>query len=75
MALSKLSSSECKFVEQTSKDFDCPICFRFVWNPFLTACCGNHFCYACVKFTKEKSNQCPFCNEKPIIGIIDKKLQ
>ena len=75
MALSKLSSSECEFVEQTSKDFDCPICFQFVWNPFLTACCGNHFCDACVKFAKEKSNQCPFCNEKPIIGIIDKKFQ
>ena len=75
MALSKLSSSECEFIEQTSKDFDCPICFQFVWNPFLTACCGNHFCDACVKFTKEKSNQCPFCNEKPIIGIIDKKFQ
>ena len=75
MAFSKLSSSECEFVEQTSKDFDCPVCFQFVWNPFLTACCGNHFCDACVKFTKEKSNQCPFCNEKPIIGIIDKKFQ
>ena len=75
MALGKLSSSECEFVEQTSKEFDCPVCFQFVWNPFLTACCGNHFCDACVKFTKEKSNQCPFCNEKPIIGIIDKKFQ
>ena len=75
MALSKLSSSECEFVEQTSKDFGCPICFQFIWNPFLTACCGNHFCDACVKVTKEKSNQCPFCNEKPIIGIIDKKFQ
>ena len=75
MALSKLSSSECEFVEQTSKDFDCPVCFQFIWNPFLTACCGNHFCDACVKVTKEKSNQCPFCNEKPIIGIIDKKFQ
>ena len=75
MALSKLSSSECEFVEKTSKDFNCPVCFQFIWNPFLTACCGNHFCNACVKFTKEKSNQCPFCNEKPIIGIIDKKFQ
>ena len=75
MALSKLSSSECEFVEKTSKDFDCPVCFQFIWNPFLTACCGNHFCDACVKFRKEENNQCPFCNEKPIIGIIDKKFQ
>ena len=75
MALSKFSSTDCEFVEQTSKDFDCPICFQLMWNPFLTACCGNHFCETCVKSTKEKSNQCPFCNEKPISGITDKKFQ
>ena len=75
MALSKFSSSDCEFVEQTSKDFDCPVCFQLIWNPFLTACCGNHFCETCVKSTKEKSNQCPFCNEKPISGITDKKFQ
>ena len=75
MAFSKFSSGDCEFVEQTSKDFDCPVCFQVAWNPFLTACCGNHFCEACVKATKEKSNQCPFCNEKPITGIIDKKFQ
>ena len=77
MALSKfaISSSDCEFVEQTSKDFDCPVCFQLIWNPFLTACCGNHFCENCVKSMKEKSNQCPFCNEKPISGITDKKFQ
>ena len=79
MAFSKLSSRKCEFVsefvEQTSKDLDCPICFQVLWNPFLTACCGNHLCEVCVKATKEKSNQCPFCNEEPISGIIDKKLQ
>ena len=75
MAISKFSSSDCVFVEPTSKDFDCPVCFQVIWNPFLTACCGNHFCEACVKATKEKSNQCPFCNEKPITGITDKKFQ
>ena len=75
MAISKFSSSDCVFVEPTSKDFDCPVCFQVIWNPFLTACCGNHFCEACVKATKAKSNQCPFCNEKPITGITDKKFQ
>ena len=75
MALSKFSSSDCEFVEQTSKDFDCPVCFQLIRNPFLTACCGNHFCDTCVKSMKEKSNRCPFCNEKPISGITDKKFQ
>ena len=75
MAVSKFSLSDCEFVEQLLKDFDCPICFQLVWNPFLTACCGHHLCEACVNSTKEKSNQCPFCNEQPISGIIDKKFQ
>ena len=75
MALSKFSQRDCEFVDKTSKDFDCPVCLQVVWNPFLTACCGNHFCDACVKSTKEKNDQCPFCYEKPIIGIIDKKFQ
>ena len=75
MALSKFSSSDCEFVEQTSKDFDCPVCFQLIRNPFLTACCGNHFCDTCVKSMKEKSNRFPFCNEKPISGITDKKFQ
>ena len=69
------SSREYEFVERTSRDVECPICFQVVWNPFLTACCGNHLCEACVEATKEKNNQCPFCNKEPISGIIDKKLQ
>ena len=75
MALSKFSQRDCEYVDKTSKDFDCPVCLQVVWNPFLTACCGNHFCDACVKSTKEKNDQSPFCYEKPIIGIIDKKFQ
>ena len=76
MALSKFSSRNCEFFEQTLKDLDCPICFQIPWSPFLTACCGNHLCEACVKATKEKRNRrCPFCNKKPISGIIDKKFQ
>ena len=75
MALSKFSSSEVECIEQKSKDFDCPICLQLIWNPFLTACCGNHFCEACVILAKEQSNQCPFCSEEPIGGITDKKFQ
>ena len=69
------SRREYEFVERISRDAVCPICFQVVWNPFLTACCGNHLCEACVETTKEKSNQCPFCNKESISGIIDKKLQ
>ena len=74
MALKQFS--DClEFVESPSKDFDCPVCFQIMQDPFLTACCGNHFCQVCMESTKEKNNRCPFCNKKRIAGIVDKKLQ
>ena len=73
MALKQFS--DClEFVESPSKDFDCPVCFQIMQDPFLTACCGNHFCQVCMESTKEKNNRCPFCNEKRIAGIVDKNF-
>ena len=74
MALSKFSDS-LEFVESPSEDFDCPVCFQIMQDPFLTACCGNHFCEVCMETTKKKNNRCPFCKEKRIAGIVDKKFQ
>ena len=65
MALSKFFSNECEFVDEASKDFDCPVCLQVVWNPFLTACCGNHFCDVCVRSTKEKMTDVHFVVKNP----------
>ena len=76
MALSKIPFRECDFVQAgISKDYECPVCFEILKDPFLTACCGNHFCDACIEATKSSTNDCPFCKAKPINGIVDKKLQ
>ena len=76
MALSKISFRECDFVQvAVSKDYECPVCFEILKDPFLTACCGNHFCEACIEATKISTNCCPFCKSKPINGIVDKKFQ
>ena len=76
MALSKISFHECDFVQAAiTKDYECPVCFEILKDPFLTACCGNHFCEACIEATKTSTNYCPFCKAKPINGIVDKKLQ
>ena len=74
MALKQFSGC-LEFVKDPSEDFDCPVCFQIMQDPFLTACCGNHFCKVCMESTKEKNNRCPFCKEKRIAGIVDKKLQ
>ena len=72
MALKQFS--DClEFVESPSEDFDCPVCFQIMHDPFLIACCGNHFCQVCMESAKERNNRCPFCNEKHIAGIVDKK--
>lgn len=63
-----------EFVQQPSRDFDCPICLEILKEPFLTACCGNHFCKPCVDATKKTGDHCPLCKEA-MSGIIDKKIQ
>ena len=74
--VSKISFRESDFVQSDiSKDYECPICFNMLKNPFLTACCGNHFCEVCIEAIKTTTNKCPVCKVKPIKGIVDKKLQ
>ena len=36
------------FVELLSEEYNCPICLGFLQEPYLTACCGNHFCKECI---------------------------
>ncbi|XP_065887890.1 TNF receptor-associated factor 4-like [Dysidea avara] len=66
---------EHEFVEPIPKEFICPVCYEVFATPFLTSCCGNHFCEACVRRTKTNKDQCPLCQTKPIAGIIDKHFQ
>jgi len=63
------------FVTPPSKDFECTICLSVVREPFLTTCCGSHFCKGCVGKVKKSSNQFPACREKPINAVIDKYFQ
>ena len=64
-----------EFVESVSNEFVCPVCCEILKSPFLTSCCGKHFCKACVERTKLNKDQCPLCQTKPIAGIIDKHCQ
>ena len=78
--MSKLAKDEAKdqlkFVDPSNDEFNCPICLGVLQEPYLTACCGNHFCEACVKKVKEGlSNKCPLCQEAPLNGIVNKNLR
>ena len=65
MAMSKLAkyvakdratdeaTNQLKFVDLPNDKFNCLICLRVLQDPYLTACCGNHFCEACIEKVKE----------------------
>ena len=75
MAMSKLAKDQLKFVDSPTDEFNCPICLGILQEPYLTACCGNHFCEACIEKVKEGANKCPLCQETPLNGIINKGLR
>ena len=74
MALSKSSKERESAISfgTPSEDFDCPICLSVLREPYLTTCCGSHFCESCVEGVKKKDNQCPLCRSKPLVAVIDK---
>ena len=78
MAMGKLPLSypkdQLKFVDPLTEEFNYPICLGILQEPYLTACCGNHFCEACVKKVKEGASKCPLCQETPLNGMINKSL-
>ena len=71
MAQSKMLH-DFNFVTLPSKDFNCPICQSVLQEPFLTTCCGGHFCETCVQKVKKQNGECPLCKERPLNAVIDK---
>ena len=65
-------SKEVKFVTQPSQDFICPVCLSILQEPFLTTCCGGHFCEACIQKVKKQLKECPLCKKSPLKAVIDK---
>ena len=66
---------EIQFVEAPLKHFTCPICLEVLTHPFLTECCGNHFCDKCISSVKQRRNECPLCKARPVYGIVDKHFK
>ena len=65
-----------QFLKPLEDDFKCPICFEILQEPHLTTCCGNHhLCKVCMENVKEAKGGCPFCQQKPFDGFIDKRFE
>ena len=77
MSLSKptVDNESLNFVELLAEEYNCPICLGFLQEPYLTACCGNHFCKECIDNVKENNDKCPLCQAKPLIGVVNKHFK
>ena len=65
-------NKDINFITQPSEDFSCPVCLSILQEPFLTICCGGHFCKACIQTVKRQHNECPMCKKSPLLSVIDK---
>lgn len=68
----KKCPEQFNFITLPSNDFNCPVCLSILREPFLTTCCGGHFCEGCVQKVKTQFDECPLCKEKPLNAVIDK---
>ena len=66
---------EWEFIEPPAPDFDCEVCHNVLREPFLTTCCGSHFCQACVDPVIKDGKPCPSCDEGEFTAVLDKKAR
>ena len=57
---------DCEFVEPPPNVFqtECPICSLILRDPYLTSCCGTHFCRTCSERLQAEHKPCPTCREE-----------
>ena len=77
MAASEQGSAdyEWEFIEPPASELDCEMCHNVLQEPFLTTCCGNHFCQACIDPVVKEGKPCPSCDEGEFMVILDKKTR
>ena len=72
MASPQLSGYQCLFVDSV-EDYECPLCLHVTREPFLTSCCGQHFCQVCINRILTDNKPCPFCKSTDFSTFLDKK--
>ena len=65
------------FVEEPPHKFFCNICAKVLRDPYLTECCGQHYCESCIKhwIQENRGKVCPHCRKNDFIHILNKALK
>ena len=73
-SFSKLSTADLSYVDPIppTLDIECPVCFGILFEPYLSDCCGHHFCGTCIPNLKDKP--CPLC-KKSFSNMLNLSLQ
>ena len=72
MSSPQQSGYQCQFVDSV-EDYKCPLCLHVTREPFLTSCCGQHFCQVCISRILTDNKPCPCCKENSFTTLLDKK--
>ena len=67
-----MSGYQCQFVDSV-EDYECPLCLHVTREPFLTSCCGQHFCQICINRILTDNKPCPICKSTSFSTLLDKK--
>ena len=68
---------KCEFVGPISEEFWCKVCNLVAREPYLTSCCGNHFCHTCISQVQQDKKPCPepTCQEPQFTVFLNKGLR
>ena len=68
---------DCEFVEPPPSvlQTECPICSLILRDPYLTSCCGTHFCRTCSDRLQAEQKPCPTCREDNVELFANKSLK
>ena len=69
------SEEDYLFVEQSLKDYFCPVTFGLLLQPHLTSCCGNHISQEAASRIQREGGACPICNTHPLSTMLNKYFQ
>ena len=68
---------DCEFVEPPPSVFqtECLICNLILRDPYLTSCCGTHFCHTCSERLQAEHKYCPTCRKDNLELYPNKSLR
>ena len=65
------------FVSNIPDRYRCCLCRKVLCDPYLTGCCGTHFCHSCFTYyqaTQKGKKICPECGEEDFPSLLDKSV-